>query len=74
VSSDPSRLPRGLWLHRVFMAADVKGMPEPQRSSELLRVARQWSGEDDPNYRYYADRVAAGGVLCGPGWLPSDDK
>jgi hypothetical protein len=71
--SDPRSVPHGLWLHRVFMVADVGGMPEPHRSLEIMRVARQWCGEDDPNYRHYADYVAAGGVLCPPGWVPSDD-
>jgi hypothetical protein len=55
------------------MAADVGGMPEPHRSLEIIRVARVWCGEDDPNYRRDADHVAAGGTLCPPGWLPSDD-
>jgi hypothetical protein len=63
--SDPRSVP--------FMAADVGGMPEPHRSLEIIRVASRWCGEDDPNYRHYAAKVARGEALCPPGWVPSDD-
>ena len=52
-----------LALHWAYLTCPDVHLPEPRRSAAILRRLQEPRGEEDPIYRHYADKVAAGEVL-----------
>ena len=65
--------PRGSCRGRKFLTCPDIDLPEPQRSAAILRRLREPCGEDDPVYRHFAAKVAAGEVLVPNGKIAFED-
>jgi hypothetical protein len=62
-----------LALHWAYLTCSDINQPEPQRSAAILCRLRELHGEEDPIYRHYASKVAAGEVLVPNGKLSFED-